>query len=187
MSDTGWKSPGTVVNDSSFGTDVWSNPENAMSANGSYASVSGMSSTYRYTQLLKGTNFGFSIPAGSTINGIAIQVKRYNEYQYTYDEGVYIVKADGSIGTSNKALATAWGQTNVYFDYGGSTDLWGETWMASNINDTDFGVALYVKYNDSSGGSIGNGVFIDHIQIKVYYTEPTPTIGTKYPLPAFRR
>jgi hypothetical protein len=188
LSNTGWVSPGTVVNDSAVGLDAWSNPSNASSEDGTYASLSAMSSTFSYSYYLKATNFSFNIPTGSTINGIEAQIKRYDDYQYTYDDDVKIVLSNGSIGSEDKAKTDAWGGTLAYFTYGGSSDLWSETWSVSDINDVDFGLAFYVRYNDDSNGSIGNNVYVDHIQIKVYYTESsTPTVGTKYHLPPFKR
>lgn len=58
------------------------------------------------------------------------------------DSVVSIVKADGTIGTTNKASATAWDTTDTIATYGSSTDLWGETWSPANINDADFGAVL---------------------------------------------
>lgn len=175
MADTGWKSPGTVVNDSAVGTEAWDNPSYASFEDGNYADIWAMSSTFFYSNYLKATNFGFSIPSGATISGIEVRIKRYCVYQYTYDEKVSIVLSNGSIGSANKAKAEAWASL-AYFNYGSSSDLWSQTWSSSDINDTDFGVVLQVKTNDDSGGQIGNDSHVDHIQIKVYYTEP----GTTY-------
>ena len=67
--------------------------------------------------------------------------------QPVIDVEVKIVKADGSIGTTNKADTNVWIVTDAqtYQPYGDNTDLWGETWTAANINDADFGVVLSAK------------------------------------------
>jgi len=46
--------------------------------------------------------------------------------------------------------------------------LWGNTWTYSDINASDFGVALAT----SNAGLISKSVYIDHIRITVYYTSP---------------
>jgi len=185
MANTDWVSPGTVVSDSTVGTVAWSNPSNAKASDDSYAE--------------------FLVFGGG----------------YCKDTAVKIVKSDGSVGSTNKAnTEDDWPASDTYESYGASDDLWGETWSASDINDSDFGVVLqaeqeamatmYSEYlkatnlgfdipegstidgiearverNHNVAGSLGR---VDHIQIKVYYTESTgtPVIGQKYPLPAFR-
>jgi hypothetical protein len=137
------------------------------------------------------------------------------------EDSIKIVKADGSIGSSDKSTNATLPSSDTYVFYGGSSDLWGETWSVSDINDTDFGVVISI-YVDGGGrteylkatnfglsvpaGATVDGIevkieqkqeadgdffpyaYVDHIQIKVYYTESsTPTVGVKYPLPAFKR
>jgi len=124
------------------------------------------------------------------------------------DSSVKIVKADGTIGTTNKASGTSWSATEAYFSYGSSSDLWGETWTAENINDVDFGIVLsvidqgvishYLKatnfgFSIPTGATI-NGILaeierkkiiggnatasVDHIRITVYYTEGVSSISS---------
>ena len=170
MANTTAMSPGTVVDDATIGTLVWSNPDNAKTENGVYAGGTWSSG---YTHYLKATNFGFSIPAGAIIDGINVEIKRKNsDANWSWDNEVKIVKSDGTIGTTNKASATTWSNTLAYFSYGGVSDLWDETWDATKINDTDFGVVLSVwsKYPN-------NYIIVDHIRITIYYTEPPTTTG----------
>lgn len=155
------------------GTKAWSNPSNAKANDSTYAELGAMSSTFSYSHYLKATNFGFNVPSGATITGIEAQIKRGDVYYYTYDENVRLVLSNGSIGSENKAKTTTeWGSIE-YIAYGGSSDLWSETLSASDINDTDFGLVLSIKLSDDSNGEIGNNEYVDHIQMKVYYTEGT--------------
>lgn len=170
MVDTGWVSPGTIVNDSAVGTVAWNNPSNVSTSDNSYALAStGGSETTNY---LKATNFGFSIPTGSTIDGIEARVeKKRGSGGSVTNDSVKIVKSDGSIGTESKSNGN-WSTTEAYSVYGSSTDLWTETWSYIDINDVDFGVVLSAALT----GLMGSGeAFVDHIQIKVYYTEVIPT------------
>ena len=158
-------SPQTMADDATVGTRAWSTVNNAKVSDDVYATatVSGIS------HYLKATNFGFSIPTGATINGILVEIERKHasDVIYTIDSIVKIVKADGTFGTTNKAdTATHWTTTDTYKSYGSSSDLWGETWDSTKINDVDFGVGLSIE------GFVGTGVsYVDHIRITVYYTE----------------
>ena len=157
-------SAGIVADDVTAGTLIWSNPSRIVSSNDSYANTTAGSPGN--THYLKATNFGFNIPAGSTINGILIEIeKSFIEAVDTiaHDNEVKIVKSDGIIGVVNKALAGNWTITDAYYPYGASSDLWGETWSASDINDIDFGVVL-------SGYRSGCNLLVDHIRVTVYYT-----------------
>lgn len=92
------------------------------------------------------------------------------------DIHIRIVKADGTIGTTNKAdTATNWTTTDTVFPYGSSSDVWDETWTAEDINDADFGVVIsagaastshYLKATNF-GFSIPTGATIDGIVVNI--------------------
>jgi hypothetical protein len=157
-----------MVDDAAVGTLTWSNYNNAKSSDDAYATAVGKNNAVSH--YLKASNFGFTIPAGATIDGIKVQIERHmGGGASAIDDRVSIVKADGSVGTTNYKSATAWGfTTNIYFDYGGITDLWGEEWDAASINDADFGVVLSTKHTHPVSISTA---YVDHIRITVYYTE----------------
>lgn len=112
------------------------------------------------------TNFGFSVPSGATINGIKAEIERKQNGGTLVDNAVRIIKG-GAIGTSEHASTTAWSGTEAYYSYGGASDLWGDTWTYSDINSSNFGVALSVKCTSDCGSASGD---VDHIKITVYYT-----------------
>jgi len=177
MSDTGWVSPGTMADDDTVGTRAWDDPDNAKVSDGSYATLGYETYVSHY---LKATNFGFSIPVGATINGIEVGIEKRHAYVDTItDEYVKIIKSNGDIGSENKAdTSTSWtGDADVYINYGDSTDLWSETWAYTDINDLDFGVVL-------SADVVSSIAWVDHIRIKVYYTEGG---ATSAPFPMFFR
>lgn len=167
MASEGPLSPGTSANDASFGVLAWTNPDRAVSSNNSYATTGTIFGANDPTQYLKCTNFGFAIPGGSTIDGIIVEVERKSDASSTEckDSRVRIVKADGAIGTTDKASADIWPTTEAYKTYGTSSDLWGETWTAEQINDADFGMVIATTKHDSAG--LGS---IDHVRITVHYT-----------------
>lgn len=63
----------SCINLAGTGTVAWNNPANAVSSNGSYATASVDATATNY---LHCTNYGFTIPAGATINGITVNVER---------------------------------------------------------------------------------------------------------------
>ena len=120
-----------------------------------------------------------------------------NNLDFTYtikDTTVKIVKADGTIGTTNKGNNTSLETSDTYRTYGSTSDLWGETWTAANINDPDFGVALsyelfeinqtsYTNYLKASnfGFAVPENAVIAGIKFEVEAKGATYTIGySKY-------
>jgi hypothetical protein len=138
MTSTGPNSPGTMADDSATGTVTWTNPDNAKLSDNVYVTATG---TLVPTHYLKATNFGFSIPTDATINGIVAEIES-KASGYASPDSVKIVKSNGVIGTPNKS-GTPWGLSDAYSTYGSSSDLWGESWTASDINNSNFGVVLY--------------------------------------------
>ena len=168
MSSLGPLSPGTIVDDATVGTVAWADPGNAAASDNIY-SVASVAGTTHY---LKATNFGFTVPTGATIDGIVVEIERKDTSDNPTcdkDNKVQIVKSDGSIGTTDKAdLDTWWPLSDTYKTYGSSSDLWGESWTAADINDSDFGVVLQAFMYSGIGTERAS---VDHIRITVYYTE----------------
>lgn len=159
------KTPGTLVNDTSTGTQAWSNPSNAASSDNIYATnfiFSGGDSNY-----LKATNFGFSIPSNAIINGIQASVERKSALPVdVFDNKVRIVKG-GTIRSTDRSSGTPWPITDTIITYGSASDLWGQTWAPSDINASNFGFVISVKDQNANDES---SISIDQITITVTYT-----------------
>lgn len=162
-SATSATSPSTVVNLTGVGTTAWTNPSNAVSSDNVYATV-GLDD--EFSNYLKATNFGFNIPAGSTIDGVVVEVERKSiASDQNKDTNVKLVKG-GVISGNNKAdTATYWSTTDTYKSYGASNDLWGVTLTPTDVNASDFGVVFSVY-----GFSNFRTGYVDHIRITIYYT-----------------
>jgi hypothetical protein len=77
---------------------------------------------------------------------------------------VRIVKG-GTVGSTERSAGAAWPTPVDAFDsFGSSSDLWGETWAASDINSAGFGAAL------SASGAGGDQAYVDSCRITVHYT-----------------
>ncbi|MGV9004261.1 beta strand repeat-containing protein [Flavobacterium sp.] len=152
----------------------WTAAGNIVDNDNINASV-GSSSRY-----LAGTNFGFSIPAGSIIDGIELEIDRYASRNTGSRNGkdnvVRLVKNGTATGTNN-ATATTYSTTATTVTYGSSTELWGTTWTAADINATNFGAVLSTTI--MTGFTNPTTVYVDFFRIKVYYTaQPTITSFT---------
>ena len=155
LSDTGYKSAtatGGTYND-------WTNPTNAYTSNNQYASA-----VFSYVKQSY-EDFDFGVPSGATINGIQIQVEGYTSApslaaQYFTVYSTSEAEGKGKIWD----LPTSEGTITM----GGSDDLWGTSWISSDFSDANF----YFYIMTASGPDIYTA-YVDHLQIKVYYTEIT--------------
>lgn len=167
MTTAGPSAPGTIVSDSTIGVVAWTNPGNAASSDDSYAVASSLGSGNTTSEYLLCTNFGFSIPAGATIDGITVAVERSaTQANRMNDNEIKIVKG-GTIGSENKAIGTSWPTSDASQSYGGASDLWSETWAYSDINATNFGVV--VSAIATAAGS--RDAQVDLVTITIDYTE----------------
>jgi hypothetical protein len=117
------------------------------------------------------------------------------------DYEIKLIKADSTYSSQNKALATPLGlvANPGYTSYGGSGQLWGETWSYTDINSDNFGLVLkyrgdndtdYLKATDFNfnipNGAVVTGILaevepwvewlvdeyrvhIDHVRLTIYY------------------
>jgi hypothetical protein len=164
----GPNSPGTTADDSAVGNVAWASTDNAKANDNIYATATGnLGDTSHY---LKVTNFGFSVPTGAFISGIEVGIERKKSVATGWsDRWLYLVKGGAVGGTNNAATATLWPDAEAYLVYGSSSDLWGLTWTPTQINASDFGVALSAWNNPGLGPNPGVGS-VDHIYITVYYS-----------------
>jgi len=158
--------PTTCADDAAVGTSAWGTPGNATADDASYASILAKNVTTHY---LKATDFGFSIPSGATIDGIVVEWKRKAFSQTATiitDSSLKLVKG-GVIGGTNKSSAATWTTAENWISFGGASDLWGETWSDTDINDSTFGTVLSAAIANGFGT---NQAAVNACRITVYYT-----------------
>lgn len=181
------RSPGTIVEGNVFGygTYHWSNIGNVVSSNNIYATVtaSGPINAYVYTPVC--TNFGFSIPAGASIDGIKVLVECKVDHGSSDVDWTSIMLS----GSPTLMHANGWtaadtdpdfpmGATDVVYTMQPAADpLWGRTWTPADINDATFGCAFdcYIE-------SLAT-ISVDHVQITIDYTEDNAPENVCYSLP----
>jgi len=165
MSVAGPRIAGTGANDATVGTVAWTNAGNITANDGADATASAVAASST-TQFLKATNFGFTIPATATIDGIIFTIEASASGSPVLDTRVSVVKANGSIGATNLSDEQNWGTGPALFNYGSSTSLWGETWTAADINDADFGVVFQALNASASNKDVS----ADYVSCTVHYT-----------------
>ena len=159
---------GIGTNVTGTGTFAWTNQGLITAADASNATAVFTGSTT--SNYLRGTNYGFAIPTGAIINGIVVVINRMtsatNGGRFTRDNILRLVK-NGTIIGNNKAVTTDWTLTLATASYGSPTDLWGTTWLPSDINNSNFGAEISAIANNNLTASI------DYIQITVHYNAIT--------------
>ena len=161
-SDTTFKSPAAEGGNHN----LWTNGQNAFVSDDVYATHTSEAQAQSYE------NFGFSVPAGATIDGIEVKVeaKSTDITECQIETNLWSVSDNEHTNTKTQALIGS----DVISTLGTPTDLWGSTWTADDFTNANFHAE--VKFDDASGNNCGaTTVSLDNIQVKVYYTESTPS------------
>ncbi|MEN9323885.1 MAG: hypothetical protein RL699_1665 [Bacteroidota bacterium] len=165
---SGAKDAGTAVNATGVGTVAWGTPGNITAAGTPYATMSVAANAT--TNYLRATNYGFTIPANATIQGISVSINKSSSgttSPFLRDNVVSLVKA-GTIQTTNKALTgTNWSNSGLaVVNYGGAADLWATTWTPADLNNANFGVVLAASNSNANART----ATVDYIRVTVSYS-----------------
>lgn len=171
--DTGWLDPSSTT-----GTSGWNNPSNAFTSNNSDATITGTSFGNGFTSGdLEMASFSPGIPAGSTIDGIEVGVECLdNGFIGSWDISKAKLATSGTEVGNDKG-GPAFADPEAYVDFGGTTDTWGYTWTVSEANNIGF-----VMQATNNTGFTSGTPDVDHIRIKIHYTEGSGTTLHLLPL-----
>lgn len=148
-----WNQPSDTDNSSGVTADT-----NAYSSNNSYAVFDNSADVTDYD------DFSIpSIPVGATINGIQVALEGNRTSGRTLD--VSLTWDEGSTWTTAQNVSS-FTSTDSTIIAGGTGDLWGRAWNASEFTNS----AFKVRTDATTGG--GN-INLDQIQVKVSYTPDT--------------
>jgi hypothetical protein len=165
--------PDSGAYESGPGTIIWNFPGYVTADDSNYATASLGINVISY--YLKATDYDFTIPTNATITGIEVKIGRFasgsNDIR---DYEVRLVKG-GSVTGDNKAdTGTTWPTGSpAEVTYGSSSELWGTTWSYSDINATNFGVALAAK-NFAATAPMAE---VDYMKITVTYMPSPPSLN----------
>ncbi len=127
------------------------------------------------TNYLHITNLGFSIPVGSYISGIKVEVEMFGTVPggaTNRENSILLVNSAGTrVGTDHSTAATlATTDPNSYVTYGSSTDNWGGVLTYADVNSSNFGVAIQYQ-SGSTNNTAGNYNFnVDHVRVTITYS-----------------
>lgn len=176
MATAGPRFPGTATTELLLPEDDndWLNPTNIGADDGSEASIT--AATYDagdVSTILRAYNFGFSIPAGSTIDGITVEIERRDGgIGAASDHRVQLfsdIVADAAsfVGANKAATATDWPVAATIATYGGVADTWTASPTVAMVNGANFGVGLSVDADAAN-----TDIFVDFIRMTITYTPP---------------
>jgi hypothetical protein len=152
---------------------AWGTPGNVNANDNNYTSVTGFGTAF--SQTLSATNFGFTLPTDASIKGIQVSIGRFRSGGSTgeiQDNSLRLIKGGSVTGNNNGATSVNWPTSETVASYGTTTDLWGSSWNVSDINASNFGVALVVD-NTNTFSFLGTRTAnIDYIQVSITYAVP---------------
>lgn len=152
--------PSTTGNgvDGGGGSTVWATPNNVTS---SVSFATNVISGFSTSNQLLATQFGFSIPATTVITGmqISFDVKTANG---TAPNNLILQLLKGGVAFGTAKQIHNLGTALVTLNLGGTSDLWGGTWTANDLNQTTWGVEL------SWQSFTSDTVSVRHVQATVY-------------------
>ncbi|MBI3654094.1 MAG: hypothetical protein HY231_23940 [Acidobacteria bacterium] len=163
--------PGSGASDNAVGgITAWTNPGNITANDSTFATYNSSTNSNDLSQYLKATNFGFAV--SGTINGIVVEIRHAKSHSGgDYKDLVVKLVINGTVSGNNKAdTATQWPSSATVATYGSSSDLWGTTPTATDINASNFGCVLQIQ--DATSAETGFAM-VDYFKITVYYTPDT--------------
>jgi hypothetical protein len=160
MSSQGPNSAATIDLDASIGTVNWGSYPSAISSNNVYTVAVVNNETTVY---LRAVGFGFSIPMVSVIDGIKVEVECFDNVASGHPTLAAKLRKNTAYVGDEKTIAFP--RYEAYVALGDVTQLWGTTWVPTEINSDTFGVGIYGTWATGSDRTLS----IDHIRITVYY------------------
>lgn len=151
--------------------DAWVTPTNVGADDGSEAVITAATfDTPDISRQLYASQFGFTIPAGSTIDGILVEIERRSQTAPAgaSDNRVQLTTAENTFVGANKALtALDWPAAATIQSYGGAADTWTASPTPAMVNATGFGVTLSAQADEANAD-----VAVDFIRMTITYTPP---------------
>ena len=157
---------GSINGNVNYGDPInWANPNRVMVSDDLYARAKLDSG--ETTKYLMVADFGFALAPGATILGIDVQVEVKHDLLADAADASIVLMKGGVAASADRAGTGYYDDKDWINTYGSSTDMWGTTWTAADINSAGFGVLFSVTRNS---GPTALYVYVDQILVTVYYT-----------------
>lgn len=122
------------------------------------------------------TNFGFTLPVGSFVNGVTAAITRSSSVETAIADTDIQLVVSGSRAGDNLASGPLWPTGSTVKTYGGSTNLWGNDLTRAIVNASDFGIAIAVQ-NQGNDGALPT---VSTVTLTVHYSDGVDMVGNKY-------
>lgn len=167
MPSTAFAFPGTVVSVDDAGP-AWTGLTNLAADDNVYAQTA--ESPGASSDKLRCTNFGFSIPDGSTAITVEPEFARFRDAGSVPLDGwtFRLVHAGAGIGIS-QVVASDWPTSEAVYAPGAGA--FGAALTSAIINASTFGVQVHVSWSAGAPTPEVNA-YMDYVRMKVHYTDP---------------
>lgn len=148
---------------------AWSTPGNARNVDCEFAKAT--VGDDQSTELLRVTDFGFSLPPAAKIMGVVVQVKRQAP-EVGIADGNIELWLDGVPSDRPKFLASGWPRVIVgTHHYGQEIDTWGNDLTPELVSKPGFGVEIFAKRRQDDAGTGPKPANVDSMRITIWYCE----------------
>jgi hypothetical protein len=153
--NTGLKSASAVATPSQ-----WGSPGNATLSDNTYATTSTSGKQQGY-----GNFFGTSVQSGADIAGVQVNIEAKTTSTNNCRIGVELSADGGKTFTSSGTSITLTSTSDKTYTVGGSSSLWGRSWLYGDVADGKFVVRL--QDNCTTGTTLS----VDQVLAETYYNE----------------
>ena len=175
MPTQGYNNP-TAAADAGGGSSNWNSLSDGLTSNDLYAECTVSSGGGFTSNIIKFTGFGFSIPAGATIDGIEVEIDWWATNGGMQEDIIQLYKAGTLVGNNLSTSSTLPDSVETTSYKGGPTNLWGTTWTVDDINNSTFGLGIRCINTSLKFTATVN---IDVVRIRINYTlGGTPATAT---------
>jgi type II secretory pathway pseudopilin PulG len=181
--DTGYRNPTANAADSGGDNDGFgTNPTRAYSDNASFAvdTNSGNGTSANCTGADKDKhrfyNYGFSLPPGSTVNGIEVRLDAKVDNIAGLPQMCVQLSWDGGTTWTTAKSTTNLTTNEATYILGDVSDTWGRTWIDTNFTNANFRLRVINVASDTN-----RDFSLDWAAVKVHYSNSAPSFNDQAP------
>jgi hypothetical protein len=168
----------TGVDNPTYGTDPWTNPGGITGGSPATWNSASSGDTSHY---LACSNFHFALPTGSTVVGIVASFRRDGQTVRGFgvqDSSIKLIVGGFIVGIDHAQTSVTWDPLGfpTFATYGSPTDTWGQSLTETDVNASNFGLAIAAFDN---GGDFAE--VYGPVEITLYYTTAS-TVSTVFTL-----
>ena len=182
--NTGWLSPtGNSAGSGGDNNGIEGSVANAYSDNGVFATDTNSGTTTATTCTDAGkdqhrfSGYNVALPVGATVTGIEVRVDAKVDATTGAPKFCVFLSNDGGATWSAEQQLTGLGKTETSKIAGAATQLWGKSWTATTLNNTNFLVRLVMVASNNA-----RDFSVDWVAVRVSYRTGS-VVATNTPIP----